>query len=209
MDESGGPQFLEPVKEDKGDEEREVERALGCTAAEISGALRRRHPLATHPRKRPPVIVLKLSVTDEQHHRAENARVPVARQPSSGVWGPADRQLLMKPGRRVEGARCREGAIRPPFSCLTRPGMRLHTSFLGFKHPPTGARVSCLKAIIGSPHLVHHHPPPHHPVTNIDTAKEGAACSTSAATGTAFTVQMKQSSGLWAISTFLRNICSG
>ncbi|KAK1906658.1 30S ribosomal protein S8 chloroplastic, partial [Dissostichus eleginoides] len=91
------------------------------------------------------------------------SRVPVARQPSSGVWGPADRQLLMKPGRRVEGARCREGAIRPPFSCLTRPGMRLHTSFLGFKHPPTGARVSCLKAIIGSPHLVHHHPPPHHP----------------------------------------------
>lgn len=35
--------------------------------------------------------------------------VPVARQPSSGVWGLADRQLLMNPGLQVEGACCRKG----------------------------------------------------------------------------------------------------
>lgn len=37
------------------------------------------------------------------------SRVPVARQPSSGAWALADRQLLMKLGRRVEGACYRKG----------------------------------------------------------------------------------------------------
>lgn len=78
------------------------------------------------------------------------------------------------------GGGSREGALSELLSHASHvPGCvytQVHTSSLGFKHPPTGARVSCLKAIIGSPHLVHHHPPPHQPVTNIDTAKEGAAC---------------------------------
>lgn len=117
--------------------------------------------------------------------------VPVARQPSSGVPGLADRQLLMKPGQRVGGSyptsflmphTSRDPAthrymIYTHTHTLTDAHMHVYTHlFIVFEAPSRRGQSPLLECnhVLDSP-PPHHHSP-HHPVTNIYTAKEGTAC---------------------------------
>lgn len=125
-----------------------------------------------------------------------SSRVPVARQPSSGVWGLVDRQQLMKPGQRVERACCRKGLSNLPShashvlgSCCTQVhGCTSipphHTCTHTYTHQSACAQESFqwdqgqlldCSHVLDSPHLLYYHHPPHHAVTNIYTAKNGIA----------------------------------
>lgn len=132
------------------------------------------------------------------------SRVPVARQPSSGALGLADRQLLMKPGRRVEGVCCRKGLPGLLSHASHVPGPAAHTgtwmhgytpthqcththSFSPFlpccthncTHEKSSHRGQC--QLLECNHFLdrpHSFPtiPPHHPMTNIYTVRAGNAC---------------------------------
>lgn len=99
--------------------------------------------------------------------------------------GLADRQLLMKPGWRVERVRCGKwlsDLLSYAPHVLGSYYMQVHDCTV-CTHSFTsscGDQSQVLECNHVSdsppPHLLRHHHPPHHPVTNIYTAKEGTAC---------------------------------
>lgn len=78
------------------------------------------------------------------------SRVPVARQPYSGVRGLADRQLLMKPGWWMEGVCCgkRIANLLPHALHILIYMYRLYVCTPHMHHwtlPPPGTRARCLR----------------------------------------------------------------